>query len=355
MTNRIWILGAADPEMEAIDSLLRELGETIAYATVGLDGPRVTAAQAYHVDCTWRDPASEDDAWDEIVTVECVPTTRVTRRIDHHRPGDPGFGAPPEEFLRASSIGQVIAELAELDVLPKSWDYCDTWSDVRGIYETDGEWRVEVRVPDPGNFDAGDRRVIPRDLVLTAAADHCLGHAYAGHCPGVDPDELLRFRVAQKVAFRRPCPDCGGTGGASGCGGLSGYEGPCHTGPFVSVDSILRDIAAAKATIESAEWLILGSASTLIEPGYDGAEQSEHWYDVCARDMRGAHVSELPEAGTRYGIPYVADGLPVPDGRVKIVCSGSSEVIRAFFGWAEREGLTDAYGDPERGFAGAYR
>src|SRR5690606_25622302 len=38
--------------------------------------------------------------------------------IDHHRPGDPGYGRPPEEFLAASSIGQVITELARLGRLP---------------------------------------------------------------------------------------------------------------------------------------------------------------------------------------------------------------------------------------------
>src|SRR5690606_8892557 len=32
--------------------------------------------------------------------------------IDHHRPGDPGFGKSPAEFMSASSIGQTIAELA---------------------------------------------------------------------------------------------------------------------------------------------------------------------------------------------------------------------------------------------------
>lgn len=31
---------------------------------------------------------------------------------DQGRPGDPGYGCPPAEFLPASSVGQVMADLA---------------------------------------------------------------------------------------------------------------------------------------------------------------------------------------------------------------------------------------------------
>ena len=43
---KIWVLGAPDPEMEAIEALLRERGETVAYATRP-DGKRVHAGNAY--------------------------------------------------------------------------------------------------------------------------------------------------------------------------------------------------------------------------------------------------------------------------------------------------------------------
>jgi hypothetical protein len=122
----------------------------------------------------------------------------------------------------------------------------------------------------------------------------------------------------------------------------------------MTVESVLADIAAAKSALDEARWLRIGSASVLVEPGFDGAEQSEHWYDIRVRDMRGVHVPGLPDAGTRYGIPYIADGLPGSDGRIKIVCSGDAEVIRAFLDWAKPQGLVDCYGDPERGFAGGY-
>jgi len=31
---------------------------------------------------------------------------------------------------------------------------------------------------------------IPEDIVMVAAADHCLEAAIRGRCPGVDPDDL---------------------------------------------------------------------------------------------------------------------------------------------------------------------
>ena len=36
----------------------------------------------------------------------------------------------------------------------------------------------------------------------SAAADHCLGAAYQGLCPGVDPDELMQWRVESRAKFQ---------------------------------------------------------------------------------------------------------------------------------------------------------
>src|SRR5690606_38920003 len=115
--NRIWVLGAPDPEMAAIESLLRECGERVEYA---LDdrGERVTPATAY------RCPPLKVPAGSTVYAVECIATLpKGWARIDHHRPGDPGYGRPPAEFLSASSIGQVIAELARLGKLPVGIGY----------------------------------------------------------------------------------------------------------------------------------------------------------------------------------------------------------------------------------------
>lgn len=96
-------MGAADPERAAIEKLLTDAGVRWSLATV--DGRPVHPGNAYRAVC----PAGVTHA------VECcdvLPPGVV--RIDHHRPGDPGYGRPPEGFLAASSIGQVVAELARL-------------------------------------------------------------------------------------------------------------------------------------------------------------------------------------------------------------------------------------------------
>ena len=123
-TDRIWILGAPDHEMELIESILRECGERIEYATVWRDGVRrrVTPADAYAPDVEIGEGLRGLRA--TAYMVECAPAVLVGSAIDgidwagevvtidHHRPGDPGYGQPPKDFMAASSIGQVIAELA---------------------------------------------------------------------------------------------------------------------------------------------------------------------------------------------------------------------------------------------------
>src|SRR5690554_2562117 len=123
MTDRIWVLGAPDPEMEMIERLLVDAGEHVAAATVWRDGVRrrVTPAEAYAADVAIGEGLRGMRA--TAYMVECAPAVLVGSsvdgvdwagaavKIDHHRPGDPGYGRPPSDFLPASSIGQVIAEL----------------------------------------------------------------------------------------------------------------------------------------------------------------------------------------------------------------------------------------------------
>lgn len=157
--SRIWILGAVDHEMTAIEQLLRESKETAVYA-VSRDGKRVHPGNMYQA--TGHDGGRSDGVQigpgDHVIFVECdIPTAfdaGLITRIDHHRPGDPGYGLPPERFLEASAIGQVLA--------------------VVGRQATD-------------------------EQIITAAADHCLGAAYFGLCPGVDKKELLKWRMEQKA------------------------------------------------------------------------------------------------------------------------------------------------------------
>src|SRR5690606_12495361 len=90
-----------------------------------------------------------------IACVECrVRGHEAAFSIDHHHPGDPGYAAAPEQYLRGSSLGQLLAALE------------------REPTETQR---------------------------LLAAGDHCLSAAYRGRCPGVDPNELLFLRAAWRA------------------------------------------------------------------------------------------------------------------------------------------------------------
>lgn len=158
--NRIWVLGASDPEMELIEYLLRKCGESVVYAT-DENGNRVHPGNAY------RCPVPEVPEGATVYAVECIdvlPEGWV--RIDHHRPGDPGYGCPPSVFFPASSIGQVITEL-----------------DLLGVAD-------RLSVDDI------------TEALLAAAADHCLAAAYRGECPGVDPDKLMCWRVVLRASFQ---------------------------------------------------------------------------------------------------------------------------------------------------------
>jgi len=181
------ILGAQDPEMTEIERLGRDAGCEILFAAV--DGRRVHPGNAYQSDGlldTRGRPASVDLCAPRIA-VECLgwwayrcpdelteehtpgsrrlcgacgssgPSVRAVL-VDHHRPGDYGFGRPAAEYWRASSLGQVCALLCV--------------------------------APTP-------------ELRLVAAADHCLRAAYAGECPGVGPGDLAAWRLESRAAFQK--------------------------------------------------------------------------------------------------------------------------------------------------------
>src|SRR5690606_8916313 len=156
------------------------------------DGLRGLRATAYMVECA---PAVLVGS-----SIEGIDWAGVAIKIDHHRPGDPGYGRPPAEFLPASSIGQVIAALARLGRLPE-WPPARTapgdgagayvlhaWAPDPALWDEDlGEWRggdtpppswaVSVQSDD---IRAAIYRLIPPPYIFAAAADHCLAAAYRG-------------------------------------------------------------------------------------------------------------------------------------------------------------------------------
>jgi hypothetical protein len=356
-TQRLWVLGASDPEMEAIEKLLRECGEALTYASTG--GQSVRASQAYSAD-----RVEGATHW-----VECeAPGQDREVVIDHHRDGDPGYGRPPSDFLRASSIGQVFVALHTPTHCPAAPVYhstgvqrvvagtevedpeqhhceqCGTHAPTRAQYATYVASQWELVGEEYTGF--GDELIpfvvpVPLTIVLCAAADHCLGAAYRGECLGVDPDALMAWRAETRAA---------------------------HQGR--SVEEVLADVGRATMELEAAPWIVLhahrcdwhaegalGSnqgGDCANERGTDWADDPCH--EVVVRDMRRATpVRELPEAATRAGVGYLSGPLIGPDGRQKITCSGDATQIAAFLRvWAPAQGLTGIYGDPARGFAGGY-
>jgi hypothetical protein len=294
-----WILGARDPEMVEIGRILRDTpGQKVVYA-LGPHGKRVSPAEAYSASGL----AEPLETGYPVYAVECggpaVPHGAVV--IDHHRPGDPGYGRPPWEYMAASSIGQVLAHL----VANRSID--DVWASVRGWYSVRRSWRRAGWHHHALAFEEGVWLAPPRDILHIAAADHCLAAAYRGECPGVDPDNLMRWRVRSRAE----------------------YQGR-------SVEAVMEDIGRARMALCAAPLMELA-------PG------------IRVRDLRGRHVPELPEAAAREGLGFVACAPPSPDGRGKVVCHGYEEQVLAFMKyWGPAQGLRGIYGDPARGFAGGY-
>lgn len=271
---KLFILGASDPEMTEIEAVVTAAGHRVAYAMA--NGTRVHPGNAYKANGLY------DGGNDHVVRVECGGADATVMRpainegeddyghglnecvrIDHHFPGDPGFGRPPAEYMEASSLGQVLVLL--------------------GLEPTDRQRMV-------------------------AAADHCLGAAYRGECPGVGPDALMVRRASERAAFQGR-----------------------------NFGEVISDIIAAIEALTVAPRIDLGGG-------------------VRVADMRQPEpISELMEAGTRTGTAYICGPLPSPDGRLKYTVSGEAATIRTFLaGGAAALGLVDTYGDPARGFAGGY-
>lgn len=322
MNSLLFVLGASDPEMTTIEQLLVECGVPFAYARK--DEKRVHPGNMYSADTVHVPPGVE-----RVVLVECdapLDADVEVTRCDHHRPGDPGFGLPPERFMEASSVGQVIALLADTGRLRWPADYrrcgqrsprtpirrvqfCDRTD--RGMWHAPSAgWAVDLGTP------LQEAAHIPDRYVLVAAADHCLRAAYAGQCSGVDPDELMRWRAESRAKFQQR-----------------------------SVYEVLADIEAAKALVQAAPMLELAP----------GVEVRDMRTAEPQMDGRGPAVPELPEAALRLGESYLAGPLLTPDGRSKLAVSGTADEIEAFRDcWGPASGLTDIYAMPERGMGGGY-
>ena len=137
---------------------------------------------------------------------------------------------------------------------------------------------------------------------VIAAADHCLAAAYKGNCPGITVAELIQFREESRSEAR----------------GLP-------------LEELRKQIAEAIQVLESAPRVRL-------------ADTDVAWLGEEA-------PAEASEASARAGVPY-AYVRREQDGRVKSgIRSAPPAAIEA---WMSRCGLSQIYGDPQRGFAGGY-
>ena len=269
--NYFFVLGAPDPESREIEELLKFLGIPYGYAIKA--DKRVRSYDAYEADEIHEmiKPYSYDPSFLSIVLVECGGNNllKLINRykhiiVDHHAEGHPGYGKPPEQFWEGSSIGQVYT------LLGASYS--------------------------------------KRQLMI-AAADHCLGAAYAGRCANIDPEELLNLRVEIK----------------------SDYKSLPYT-------EVMSQIFNAVNSIERANTI-----NILDEPVADFT-----YFPA---------PSEVGEAASILGTTVAYGEYVKGLGVYKYgIVSAKPEVIRHWMeNHALRLNLTNIYGDAERGYAGGYR
>ena len=146
-----------------------------------------------------------------------------------------------------------------------------------------------------------------KTLSIIAASDHCLNHAYQGRCPGVEPFEVRQSRIASRAQFQR-----------------------------ISQEQMIDKINAAIEVIS----------------GLPCIEIAGHPF----KDAMDRFVPELPEASAMLNMPIIYTRREARLGLTKVgVLNGTAPALRAWMKWAaEQSYLMQLYGDPDRGYAGAY-
>lgn len=145
------------------------------------------------------------------------------------------------------------------------------------------------------------------ELSIIAASDHCLNHAYQGLCPGVDPLAVRQSRIASRAQFQR-----------------------------ISQEQMIEKIDRAIKVIQGLPTIEIG--------GYP------------FRDAMDRFVPELPEASAMLNTAIIYTRREPQLGLTKVaVLNGTMPALDAWMKWAsEQSYLIRLYGDPHRGYAGAY-
>lgn len=180
-----FVLGAPDPEMNRIEEVLTRLSIPFSHALFkGADGTwsRVHGGVAYKATEVGTVGADGGVSLhgvnpETLVFVECaVAGMTPVERLDHHNPSDRGYGAAPEFYWEASSLGQ--------------------------LYHFLKEWAVSR--PALREWTAGHlASVFGADRLLLAASDHCPSHAFQGKCPGIVVEALRTMRRRNAATFQK--------------------------------------------------------------------------------------------------------------------------------------------------------
>jgi len=170
--NKLFILGAEDPEMVAIQQLIMKMDAGEFVYACDPKGDRVIPSSAYGQTSISEYKNNYEPIWEntDVYLVECgnpgLPSScNSITVIDHHHPGDSGYGKPPSKYWEASSIGQVYSVI------------------------TSDQPEEEYLMPE-------------EEYLMIAAADHCLAAAYAGQCQDIDPMRLWCWRIIQRADFQ---------------------------------------------------------------------------------------------------------------------------------------------------------
>ena len=287
----IVVLGAKDPEMDRIAEISQKK-EGVIVVHAMKDGILVNPANAYEANedslVLYMKKGALMENIKQVIFVECnMPALNfiIDKRFmhaDHHRPGDTGFSFGPNDFWKASSLGQV--------------------------YEL-------LNLQNPTS----------RDNIL-AAMDHCFNAAANGKCVGVSLEQVLELKFA----------------------GIAQETG-----------NTVQDIQVyTRRVVESfgLRW---------VQDIYPDIFISR---EIIIKDTL---VYVIPDRGVGYNVKYlcaqvaaVIREIPVlihshlmegDLGKFHLCGNASKELVEFFMNyWAQEIGLEKVYGNPDRGYAGAY-
>lgn len=289
--NTTFVLGAEDPEMREIEKILSD--QRLHYVIATKNGIRVKNSNAYDADKV----ASKNI----VVMIECICSSssfaQTIYKIDHHFPGDLGYGAPPEKYWGASSIGQLINFLQRL----------------------------------------GLNIQITKEQKLIAAADHCLRAAYDGKCPGIEPKELMEHRIKIKSKIIKE-------------------DEAVYKEHLNKTMSILNQLSQNSIILNGEQVLDL-TEGFLVCPKCNSIRRIDS-RDLIIEECSGHDwhhfytLRKLKEASAISGISIMV--FNSEENKINIFSSDGRAASYFLKEYAKEKNLKNLYGDPERGYAGGF-